>query len=120
MVPSLFIIAFLPIQTFSPDSFQVPYDRPPELIGGYQSLSAKLVYPESARKDSIQGTVLISAFIDEKGHVVGVDIKKGVRKDLNEAAAKAVMQSRFKPAYYLGKPVKSRFTIPVRFKLSRN
>lgn len=120
MIPSLLVLALLPIQTFNPDSFLVPYDRPPELMGGYQGLAEKLVYPESARKDSIQGTVMVTAFINEKGRVVAVNIEKGIRKDLNEAAARAVMQSRFRPAYYLGKPVKSRFAIPVRFTLSRN
>jgi protein TonB len=75
------------------------------------------VYPESARKDSVEGTVLVVAFIDEKGMVRAVRIEKSIRKDLNEAASQAVMQSRFKPAMLHGKPVKSRLTIPVRFKL---
>ncbi len=94
-------------------------DQFPEPVGGIQTIMKLIVYPESAKNDKVEGTVHVVAYIDEKGAVVSTSIAKGVRRDLNEAAQRAVSLVRFSPGAIKGKPVKARMTIPIRFKLGK-
>lgn len=88
----------------------------PEVIGGLEAIQKLVVYPEEAKKNKIEGKVFIHAFIDEKGSVVKVQVLKGVN-ELNEAAMKAVKETKFTPAKMKGKAVKSQVTVPIFFRL---
>jgi protein TonB len=57
-------------------------------------------------------------WLDEAGNVKKVEITKGVRKDLDDAALAAAQEWRFKPAKKNGKPIAVWITIPFRFKIS--
>jgi TonB family protein len=81
---------------------------------------AARVYPESARKDSLQGTVWVEAIVDPSGHVQDAKIKSGVRSDLDDAALTCVRQWYFKPAMQKGKPVSCTIEIPFHFRLRRD
>ncbi len=78
-------------------------------------------YPEEARKNRIQGVVIVEAIIDETGRVKKAEVS-GTKGDPDEslvmAALKAVVQWTYKPATKNGKPVKVRMTVTVAFKLS--
>lgn len=98
--------------------FFVAVEELPEPIGGIGTIQKAINYPESAKRDSIEGTVYVEAFINERGKVVKTEIVKGVRKDLDDAAREAVKQTAFTPGKRKGKPVKVRISIPIRFRLS--
>ncbi|MEX2090159.1 MAG: energy transducer TonB, partial [Bacteroidota bacterium] len=71
-----------------------------------------------AVRAGIQGRVFVLAFVNEVGHVVKAEVQKGIGGGCDEAAVKAVMESKFHPGKQRGKAVKVRVSIPVRFSLS--
>ena len=76
-------------------------------------------YPEAARRDMLQGHVIVLAMIDQQGvpHAPMVmDMSPGA-EELAAAAVDAVTAWRFEPATLDGKPVDVYFTITVQFKL---
>ena len=75
-------------------------------------------YPEEARKNRVQGRVILDAIVDEKGTVAKVEALESPDPSLTEAAAEAVRKWTYKPATRKGKPVKVRMTVTVAFKLS--
>lgn len=100
------------------ESLFVPYDKAPEPIGGFGAITKKLKYPEDARKDKIQGTVIVAAFIDTEGNVAKAKIQKPMEhKGCNEAAVNAVKSVKWKPALQREKAVAVWMTIPIEFKL---
>lgn len=98
--------------------FVVSAQELPEPVGGIRAIQQNVTYPESARKDSVEGTVYMEAFIDKIGNVVRTTVVKGVRADIDEAAQVAVAKTQFKPGKINGEPVNVRIAIPIRFKLS--
>jgi protein TonB len=96
----------------------VPYDEPPEPIGGYQAIQKKLIYPEIAKKAGVEGRVMIWAQIDEKGNVIRTKIMKSLGPNgCDEAAALAISSVKWKPAMQRDKPVKVWIAVPVDFQL---
>ena len=91
----------------------IPYDDPPVARSAINP-----VYPEIAQEAGIEGTVIVQAFINDRGIVEETIILKGVRNTgLDEAAAKAIMRTRFKPAKQRDRPVGVWISIPVHFTL---
>lgn len=92
-------------------------DEQPALVGGPAALAKVLVYPQAARRDSVQGVVYVEATVDKEGNVVKAVVLKGVREDLNNASIEAVRSVKFTPGKHKGKPVEAIVTIPISFKL---
>ena len=94
----------------------IPFDTPPQ---PKREMEIKPIYPKMAKEAGIEGTVYIRFFIDEKGNVTEAYVKKGVpNTGLDEAALKAVIKSKWKPAIQRQKKVGAWQTVPVRFKLN--
>ncbi len=74
-------------------------------------------YPEFAREQEMQGTVLLRVEIDEHGRVVNVKVLKKAGFGLDEAAVKAIRESTFIPAKNEGKCCGCMVLIPIRFEL---
>jgi len=92
----------------------IPYDKPPK-----PTRPIKPIYPEIAQEAGIEGTVYIQFFINEKGIVTEAWVQKGIpNTGLNEAALKAVKNSKWKPAQQRDKKVGVWQTVPVKFELS--
>src|SRR5262245_13819030 len=68
-------------------------------------------YTEEARKNKIQGTVLVRVLIGSDGLVKKVTIIRGLSYGLDEQAIQAAYQLRFRPAMKSGQPVA--FVVPV-------
>ena len=73
-------------------------------------------YPEAARKAGTQGTVILNVLVDRDGKVADTRIASSV-PGLDDAAAAAVRQWRFKPAMERGSPVAVWVIVPVKFSL---
>ncbi len=97
--------------------FFVAVEQMPEPIGGIAGIQKKIVYPEIARRAGVQGRVFVKAFVDETGRVTKVTLIKGIGAGCDEAAMKAVRQTRFKPGKQRGKAVKVQVSIPILFKI---
>lgn len=89
----------------------------PEPVGGMKAILDKVVYPQNAKKNKIEGTVLILADIDEYGEVNYAKVINGIGYGCNESAKIAVYYAQFKPGMVKGKPVKVEMKIPIVFKL---
>ncbi len=97
-----------------------------DLITGGEGLTAPRLlrlstpeYPQLARQQRVEGLVLMSVLVNEKGQVMQVKLLRGVNKPvgLNEAAEAAVRRSSFAPAMKDGVHVKAWMTVPINFKL---
>lgn len=99
-----------------PEIFVV-VEEPPELIGGIEGLQARIQYPELARMAEIQGTVFVQFVIDEQGNVTHPICVRDPGGGTCEEALRAVREAKFKPGRQRGKPVRVRFSLPVKFRL---
>jgi protein TonB len=91
----------------------IPYDDPPQPLSPIDP-----EYPEIAQEAGIEGTVIIQAFIDDRGRVQETIVLKGVpNTGLDEAAAEAIRRTRFRPAKQRERPVGVWISIPVHFTL---
>lgn len=76
-----------------------------------------LVYPPLALRQKVEATVFVTVLVSENGDVLDAKILKGdPRFGFNDAAMRAVKNSRFAPAMKEGKRVKVWFPVPVQFK----
>jgi protein TonB len=99
-------------------TYFVAVEEMPEPIGGIAAIQAKIVYPEIAKRAGVEGRVYINAFVDENGNVTKAVVLKGIGAGCDEAALKAVEETKFKPGKQRGKPVKVQVSVPVIFKLN--
>lgn len=94
----------------------------PEFPGGNEGLAAylrkNLVYPESAVDNGVQGRVTVGFIVERDGSVASVEIRKSVDPALDKEALRVVKSMpRWKPGKQQGKAVRTRFSVPVVFRL---
>ena len=77
------------------------------------------MYTEVARKEGLQGIVILQALISEQGAVEDVEIIKGLPSGLTEAAIEALRQWTFEPATLEGKPVAVFYNLTFNFRLQK-
>ncbi len=111
--------------------FQLPLAPPPtvkaspaaETAGPPPQTEAKLesevtpAYPEAARREDVEGVVVLRVTVGEDGHVVSAVIVEDPGAGLGEAARAAVMRARFAPATRGAARVRTTFTWRYRFEL---
>ncbi len=102
--------------------FQLVEDKPSFNGGDANDFSiwvySQLKYPEEAKKNQIQGRMLIQFTVGADGAVCDVDVLRGVHELLDTEAVRVVSSSpRWKPGRQDGKAVPVRYTFPVIFKL---
>ena len=95
----------------------------PEFPGGVQGLlnymRATIKYPDQARKDTIQGRVLVTFVINKDGSIVEPEVVKSAHPLLDDEALRMVKEMpAWKPGEQNGKPVRVKYTIPVNFRLN--
>lgn len=82
-------------------------------------LSKNMKYPEECRKKGIEGRVVISFVVNKDGSIVDAEAVKSPHPALAEEGLRVVRSMpKWKPAKEGGKVVRSRFNIPIMFKLS--
>ncbi len=107
-----------PMPEEEPDIPIIPYDEPPEPIGGYAAIGRLARYPDAARALGIEGSVIVQAFIDANGRVMETIILEDVpNSGFGKAASAAIRESLFRPAKKHGEPVATWIVIPVNFVL---
>lgn len=99
------------------DMYHVSVDEMPSPVGGMGDIVKRIKYPEDAKKQGIEGKVIIKLFIDELGNPQSCKIIKGVNPLLDAEAKDVLMKTKFYPGKIDGKPVKVQVAIPIVFKL---
>jgi len=99
------------------DEYLAFASKMPEVKGGMDEITKKIVYPEEAVSKGIQGKVFLIAFVDEDGTVSDVRILRGLGSGCDEAAIQAVKSCSFTPGEHDGKKVKVKMSLAIPFKL---
>ena len=81
-------------------------------------LQRRIKYPEIARRNNIEGLVIVRALVDKYGKVVQTHIDKSDNQVLSDAAVDAVKSTPFTPAIQNGNSVPVWVQIPVNFRLN--
>lgn len=95
----------------------------PTFMGGDENtflkwVASQLIYPAEAKRDSVQGRVILQFTVTESGKVKDVKLARGVNKYLDQEAIRVVsMSPDWKPGMEKGKPVNVVYTFPVIFSL---
>lgn len=97
-------------------------ETPPSFPGGQAKLleyiSNEVKYPDSARKDSIQGRVVISFVVERNGAISEAKVAKPVHPLLDEEALRAVnAMPKWQPRRINGNTTRVRYNIPITFKM---
>jgi protein TonB len=85
-------------------------------------ISSNLKYPEEARKDGIEGTILIQYAVTSKGEVDQVTLMRDIGGGCGEAGMAVFKKMQEEgilwiPGKQRGKPVNVQLTLPVKFSL---
>ncbi|PLX01470.1 MAG: hypothetical protein C0595_14540 [Marinilabiliales bacterium] len=95
----------------------------PEFPGGtselYKYLGENIKYPESAKKEGIQGRVFISFVVNKDGSISDVKKLRGVSEELDKEAMRVIKNMpKWKPGEQRGEKVKVEYALPINFKLN--
>ena len=76
-------------------------------------------YPENARRNNIQGRVMIEFIIEKDGSLSNIRVLSDTDEELNQEAIRVIQSSpKWTPGKQRRQPVRVRFQIPVTFRLS--
>jgi protein TonB len=75
-------------------------------------------YPDHLREAGVQGTVVVSYTVDERGRVTDVSVARSSgSKELDGCAVRAIKRFKYDPATQGGQPRSVRMTKPFAFRL---
>lgn len=100
-------------------AFYLSVEVMPEPIGGMKAIYKKVYYPANAKKNNIEGTVVVRVFIDRDGEVLEANVIEGLGYGCDESARMAIFYHRFKPGLQRGQRIKVQMDIPIEFKLPK-
>lgn len=99
-----------------PDELAAPMGGYPAFYRGH--VKDNLKYPEQAIKEGIEGRVALQFIVSKDGSVSNVKVTQGIGAGCDEEAVRILKQSpKWQPAVHQGKPVKSKATIFISFKI---
>ncbi|HPR63065.1 MAG TPA: TonB family protein [Thermoanaerobaculia bacterium] len=88
----------------------------PDLVAPVLKNKPQPRYPTQAKRQNIEGIIVVQVLVNEKGKVE--DVKALTKKPfITEAAIRAAEDATFSPATYMGKKVKTYFTLTYNFTL---
>lgn len=98
------------------------YDKAPQFPGGNAGLekylTQKMKYPEAARKQEIEGKVMVGFSIDTKGKVININVLKHVHALLDSEAVRVVRAMPvWQPATKGKNKIIAPVMLPITFKL---
>lgn len=102
--------------------FQLVEEKPSFQGGDANTFSkwvnSKLVYPEIAKENGVQGRVTLQFTVEKDGSVTNVKVLRGVDASLDKEAVRVVQSSpKWKPGKQRDRAVKVTYTFPVIFQL---
>jgi protein TonB len=107
------------------DAIFVVAENAPEFPGGEDSLYAYIArnikYPETAKKEKIEGRVFVTFVIEKDGQVSSAKILRDIGGGCGEEAIRVVKSMpKWKPGTQRGNPVRFQFNLPVSFMLGKD
>ena len=95
---------------------------PPQYIGGaealYTYLGTHILYPDYARANNMQGTVILSFIVKKDGTLKDIKVYKSAGRLLDDEAIRVLKRSKpWQCGVNFGLPVSVQYTLPVNFSL---
>ena len=85
----------------------------------YKWLSQNIKYPADCMENGIQGRVIVSFVVNKDGSIVDVKVVRSPDPSLSKEAIRVVSSMpKWKPAHQGNKVVRSRFNLPLMFRLN--
>ena len=102
--------------------FQLVEEKPSFMGGDANDFSkwvnTRLVYPEIAKENGVQGRVMLQFTVEADGRVTNVKVLRGVDSSLDQEAVRVVSSSpRWTPGKQRDRAVRVTYTFPVIFQL---
>ena len=96
----------------------------PEFPGGRKELlkymEEHMVYPAEMRRRNKTGEVVVEFFVERNGVISGVNVVKGICKELDDEAIRLTRyMPLWEPGTKNGVPVRYKMTMPINFKIKR-
>jgi protein TonB len=109
----------------APENFkkaESPQMMAPSFKGGNEALAdfmlANLQYPELAKRQGVEGTVILAYTITKNGEIKNIEVAQSVNKELDsEAVRLAEKMPRWTPAMQDGAARDIKYQLPVKFEL---
>ncbi|QCK14475.1 energy transducer TonB [Mangrovivirga cuniculi] len=98
-------------------------DIKPTYMGGEEEMdkwiAKNITYPSSARRDNVEGTMVVSFIIDKEGNIVNPVIESGPENEALREEAKRVISEmpKWQAGMKNGDPVNAKYKLPITFKL---
>jgi len=105
------------IESPQEDPYAAFAETMPAPVGGLEAVVKKIIYPEIAKKAGLSGKLYLLIYVDEQGRVDDVKVIKGLGGGCDEAAIKAVKETKFTPGKNSDIPVKVKLSLPITFKM---
>ena len=81
-------------------------------------IASSVVYPEKAKTDNVQGKVFVQFVVETDGSIAEATVLRGVGGECDDEALRVVKSMpQWKPATFKGKPVRSKYVLPINFVL---
>lgn len=115
-------VAPAPVEEETEEIFEVVEESAEFVDGGMEGLNKYLAknirYPEVAQEAGIQGRVVVQFVVEKDGSATDIKVVRSVDPALDKEAERVVKSMpKWKPGKQRGKPVRSKFTLPVHFRL---
>ena len=106
----------------TPDEIKDFVEKQASFKGGmeawYAFLQKNLSYPSQARRIGIEGSVIVRFVVNTDGSIQDVEVVRGIGGGCDEIAKKVIESSpNWNPGIHKDRTVRSRMTMPIRFKL---
>ncbi|NQV16775.1 energy transducer TonB [bacterium] len=88
---------------------------PPRPVGGMQAIINQAQYPLSASENRMEGQLVLSFRVDQRGNVSHIIVVESGGEIFNEAAIAAVRNTTWIPASYNAQSIPIRYELPFRY-----
>lgn len=102
--------------TLKPDNFPMYPDGQDGLI---KDVSKSIKYPQAARKEGVQGKVVLAFVVEKNGAIEKIEIIESAHPDLDAEAIRVIKNLKtWLPGIKNGEPVAVPFVYPITFRLN--
>lgn len=113
----LFLIVLVPVRVISQNFTPAKTFGESNLIHDF--LCSEVTYPSDALEKGIQGTVVLSFLVNEKGAIENLQVKQPVDPEIDAEAIRLFSMLLWEPAVKLGTPVSSINEYPIKFNIKK-
>lgn len=115
-------VVAVPTDSVAKDEVFIVAEQMPEFPGGmkelFKFLQDNLKYPESAKKNNVQGRVIVQFVVEKDGTPTEFNVVRAVDPDLDAEALRVLKtMPKWKPGMQRGEVVRVKYTVPVTFRL---